>query len=210
LALFSEFVSEALDLWDYRRRVSDSYARVRRGGAGPEAWDRWRQDRDHIFASHPQTPVEDPGRFTGLAYFPHDPRWRITGSFRAEEGPRMEMAHSGEGTTPFRRFGWVDFEIDDHQGRLALYWLDTYGGGVFLPFRDLSNGIDTYGGGRYLLDTAKGADLGHEGDGIVFDFNYAYHPSCVHSPRWSCPLSPPENRLDFAVSAGERLGGDHA
>ncbi|MGH8946946.1 MAG: DUF1684 domain-containing protein, partial [Acidimicrobiia bacterium] len=63
----------------------------------------------------------------------------------------------------------------------------------------------TYGGGRYLLDSAKGADLGSADGSIVLDFNYAYHPSCVHSPRWSCPLSPPENRLDFAVRAGERL-----
>jgi hypothetical protein len=61
------------------------------------------------------------------------------------------------------------------------------------------------GGGRYLLDTAKGADLGHEGIRVVIDFNYAYHPSCVHDRRWSCPLAPPENTLPVAITAGERL-----
>jgi hypothetical protein len=40
---------------------------------------------------------------------------------------------------------------------------------------------------------------------MLLDFKYAYHPSCVYDPRWSCPLSPPENRLSFAVPAGERL-----
>ena len=73
------------------------------------------------------------------------------------------------------------------------------------PFADAGNGDTTYGGGRYLLDTVKGADLGHDGDLIILDFNYAYHPSCVHSNRWSCPLAPATNHLGFAVEAGERL-----
>ena len=57
----------------------------------------------------------------------------------------------------------------------------------------------------YTLDTVRGADLGHDGDRIILDFNYAYHPSCVHDHRWSCPLAPPENRLEVEVRAGERL-----
>jgi uncharacterized protein (DUF1684 family) len=89
--------------------------------------------------------------------------------------------------------------------RLEVLWLDAYGGGIFIPFRDGSNGDATYGGGRYLLDTVKGADLGHESDRIILDFNYAYHPSCVHSYRWSCPLAPPANQLELVVEAGERL-----
>jgi uncharacterized protein (DUF1684 family) len=76
---------------------------------------------------------------------------------------------------------------------------------VFLPFRDATSGRTTYGGGRYLLDTAKGADLGTAGTRVVLDFNFAYHPSCVHSAQWSCPLAPPENHLPVAIEAGERL-----
>ncbi len=57
-----------------------------------------------------------------------------------------------------------------------------------------------------MLDTAKGADLGSAGTGgVVLDFNFAYHPSCVHSSQWSCPLAPPENHLRVAIEAGERL-----
>lgn len=198
-------MSETLHLWDYRRLVSESYGRVRSGGAGEKAWERWRRDRDELFANHPQTPFDDPADFAALTYSPYAPAWRTTGSFTADESHTLEIGHSGEGSTSFRRFGWVDFEVAGNQGRLALYWLDSYGGGVFLPFRDLSNGSATYGGGRYLIDTAKGADLGSDSGRIVLDFNYSYHPSCVYSPRWSCPLSPPENRLAFEVSAGERL-----
>jgi uncharacterized protein (DUF1684 family) len=88
---------------------------------------------------------------------------------------------------------------------LSFYWLNTYGGGVFVPFRDETNGSETYGGGRYLLDTAKGADLGHSGTKVILDFNYSYHPSCAHNEAWSCPLAPAENRLAIPVRAGERF-----
>lgn len=76
---------------------------------------------------------------------------------------------------------------------------------MFLPFRDETNGSETYGGGRYLLDTVKGADLGHRADKVVLDFNFSYHPSCVHDHRWSCPLAPPDNHLAIGIEAGERL-----
>ena len=202
--MLADGVTGNLDLWDYRRQVSDIYARVR-AGQGREAWERWREARDDLFAHHPQTPVEDTKRFSGLRYFPYDPAWRAIGTFVSEEGKTLDVGHSGRGTTSFRRLGTVEFDVAGRSGRFGLYWLTGYGGGVFLPFRDATNGEETYGGGRYLLDAAKGADLGHEGESIVLDFNYAYHPSCVHSSRWSCPLAPPENRLDFPVTAGEML-----
>ena len=66
-------------------------------------------------------------------------------------------------------------------------------------------GTDSYGGGRYLLDTAKGADLGAAGDSIVLDLNFLYHPSCRYSPAWTCPLAPAGNTLPAAVHAGERM-----
>ena len=51
----------------------------------------------------------------------------------------------------------------------------------------------------------QGADLGIVGSEMLLDFNYAYNPSCAYDERWSCPLSPPENRLPFAVNAGEKI-----
>lgn len=115
------------------------------------------------------------------------------------------ISHSGAGATTFSRIGRVEFELGDWTQGLDVFWLDAYGGGIFIPFRDATNGTTTYGGGRYLLDTVKGADLGSTGDRLILDFNYGYHPSCVHSSRWSCPLSPPENTLTIEVTAGERM-----
>ena len=198
-------MSEALDLWDFRRRVHEIYRLVRKGGAGPGPWTDWVAARDALFASHPQSPIEDRESFTGLAYFDYDPQWRTTGRFTPVDDQSAILDHSGEGSTRFTKIGTVEFELAAQECGLDVLWLDAYGGGIFLPFRDDSNGDATYGGGRYLLDTVKGADLGHDDDRIVLDFNYSYHPSCVYSHRWSCPLAPPANRLSLAVAAGERL-----
>lgn len=198
-------MSHTLDLLDYRRQVSELYARARAGGSDPEAWVSWRSARDRLFKNHPQSPVEDRSEFSGLDYFPHDSAWRFQGRFIPGADEAQVVGHSGEGSTRFIRVGAVSFIVGGERHSLEVLWLDAYGGGVFIPFRDLTNGDQTYGGGRYLLDTVKGADLGHVGEEMVLDFNYAYHPSCVHSPQWSCPLAPPQNRLDLAVTAGERL-----
>jgi uncharacterized protein len=88
---------------------------------------------------------------------------------------------------------------------VSVFWLEVYGGGVFVPLRDASNGDSTYGGGRYVLDTAKAADLGGSRGRLTVDLNFAFHPSCVHDPRWSCPLAPADERLEVPVLGGERL-----
>jgi len=197
----------SLALWDYRRRVADLYADIR-GTADPTAaWVHWKAQRNWLFASHEMSalPVEERAEFAGLPYFPYDPAFRIVAAIEPAPETTLMVAHSGEGSTPARAFGRAHFRWEDDEHMLTLYWLEEYGGGVFLPFRDATNGGATYGGGRYLLDTAKGADLGWDGSQIVLDFNFGYHPSCVHDPRWSCPLAPPGNRLTAAITAGERV-----
>ncbi len=89
-------------------------------------------------------------------------------------------------------------------GTLDAWWLRQYGGGLFVPLRDATAGTLSYGGGRYLLDTAKGADLGTEDGRIVVDLNFAYQPSCAYDPAWACPLAPPGNVVRAAVPVGER------
>ena len=92
---------------------------------------------------------------------------------------------------------------------VVLWWLDQYAGGLFLPLRDGTAGRESYGGGRYLLDTAKGADLGstgeHGGGRLVLDLNFLYHPSCRYDDAWLCPLAPPDNTVAARVEAGERM-----
>jgi uncharacterized protein len=56
----------------------------------------------------------------------------------------------------------------------------------------------------------KSADLGGHDGHLEIDLNFAYHPSCVHDPSWSCPLAPPGERVDLPIEAGERLDDDRA
>jgi uncharacterized protein (DUF1684 family) len=127
-------------------------------------------------------------------------------SFGAGFGSLLLPISTG-GEQSFTRIGFVDVPFAAGSRRLGLYWMAGYAGGLFLPFRDGTNGAATYGAGRYLLDGAKSADLGPGAapNTLVLDFNFAFQPSCAFDPKWACPLSPPENRLDIRIEAGERL-----
>lgn len=198
--------SITLDLWDYRRSMSDLYGQVRQ--MEPVAgWSHWAATRDELFRTHSQSPLPASNRatFPGLDYWQYDPDLRITATVEPVPATEIHVSHSGAGSTPARTFGRARFRLGSFNGALTLYWLEDYGGGVFVPFGDETNGTETYGGGRYLLDTAKGADLGHARRSVTLDFNFSYHPSCVYDSRWSCPLSPTGNRLSIPIRAGERL-----
>jgi len=194
-----------LTLLDWRRRIAEIYTEVRaRLLRDPiDAHSYWHEHRNDLFRSHPQSPLHADARprFPGLRCFTYDARFAFTAAIRPLPEKRFDVDTSTGSKIRFVRFGAVDLPL----GTLEVMWLDTYGGGVFLPFRDATSGATTYGGGRYLLDTAKGADLGVRGSELVLDFNFAYHPSCVHDSVWTCPLAPPENRLSAAIVAGERM-----
>lgn len=195
----------SLSLLDWRRRVAALYSDVRNTSGGDDAANataRFRAGRDDLFRGHTDSPLRPARRhaFRGLPYAPYDPAVRFVATVDDVAPERLLVDRSDGQTVPFTRFGRVELPI----GTLDVFWLETYGGGVFLPFRDATAGTTTYGGGRYLLDTAKGADLGGDAGTLVLDFNYAYHPSCFYDPeRWGCPLAPASNWLDVRVDAGE-------
>jgi uncharacterized protein (DUF1684 family) len=230
----SEAELDRIELADWRRQVSDLYAEVRATAAtDPEAaWNRWRAVRESLYREHPQSPVPAAQRAGfGAHHWPYDPALRFElpvvseETAAAEAGPApvaglgtelgagfggfgsLLLPISTGGEQSFTRIGFIDVPFPAGERRLGLYWMAGYAGGLFLPFRDATNGTETYGAGRYLIDAAKSADLG--GDmarrTLILDFNFAFQPSCSFDPRWSCPLSPPENRSDIRIEAGERL-----
>jgi uncharacterized protein len=205
-----ERLRETWELLDWKRRIFDLYSEVRGHSEPRAAWELWRTARDGMFATHPQSPLPEGQRasFTGLDLFDYDPAYRVRGTVSRAEPEGYQMPTSGDSTMGFTRVGVCAFNLAETDLQLELYWLDAYGGGLFLPFRDATSGSETYGAGRYLYDTVKGADLGTDldesGGTIVLDFNFAYNPSCAYDPRWVCPLAPAPNRLDVAVQAGEK------
>jgi len=199
-------VDDALSLADWRRRIFELYRDARKAPDPAAARSRWRAARDELFAGHPQSPLPAGERegFTGLEYFDYDPSARVLATIEPLEPATLEIATSGEEPFRFTRFGTAGFELGGEALALELYWLEGYGGGLYVPFADATSGHETYGAGRYVLDTIKGADLGVDDDRLVLDFNFSYNPSCAYDPRWVCPLAPPANRLAVAVRAGER------
>ena len=195
-----------LELLDWKRSVFELYAAVRGHSDGADGWKMWRAGRDDLFGHHAQSPIPEEERtaFSGLDYFDYDPALRVTGNSRATETAHFEIPTSGDETMGFTRIGETIFHLGGQELSLEMYWLDGYGGGLFVPFADATSGEETYGAGRYLLDTVKGSDLGSEGNRLILDFNFAYNPSCSYDPRWVCPLAPPANRLQVPVRGGEK------
>jgi hypothetical protein len=186
--------------------VFDLYARVRASPDPAAGWRLWRGVRDDLFRTHTQSPLPlgDRPSFPGVDYYPYDPALRVLADVAPARSESLRIAGSAGSTVHFTRFGLAGFDLGGGPRTLELYWLEGYGGGVFLPFNDETTGHETYGGGRYLLDTVKGADLGMEAGRLVLDFNFAYNPSCSYDGRWACPLAPAANTLDLAVRGGER------
>jgi uncharacterized protein (DUF1684 family) len=195
-----------LDLVDWRRRVGDLY-RI----SGQDALGRFRKARDELFRTHPQSPIEPDERasFKGLRYFDADPAYRVTARVEPGDGSELAIDTGGDdGAIRYRRVGKLAFELAGQACNLTILSLIQYAGGLFVPFRDLTSRRETYGGGRYLFDTAKDTDalvleIKPGSRDVVIDFNFAYNASCAYSPRWACPLAPPENHLRVPVRAGE-------
>ncbi|MBA3868286.1 MAG: DUF1684 domain-containing protein [Anaerolineae bacterium] len=199
-----------LDLLDYRHKIFDLYRDIHAAGADPAGRDHFQRVKDDIFLTHPQSALntEQQAAFTGLEYYDYDPAYRVTAKVDLNVEPEtLTIELEGDGRFSYRRFGQVTFTLPTGTGHLSLFWINGYGGGIFLPFGDATNRHTTYGAGRYLYDTIKGADLGATLDSLVLDFNYAYNPSCAYNERWVCPLAPRENRLDFPIPVGEKVWG---
>ncbi len=207
--------SHGLTLLDWRRTVHQLYAAVRASSEPATAHALWTEMRDDLFRRHPQSPLassdrfESPDDFAGLPVAPYDAAWRFEAAVDTDVEPAaIAVPTATDGAVPFERVGVVRLP---NVGSLDVWALRSYGGGIFVPFRDRTAGVSTYGAGRYLIDTVKGADLGgaidlHTGQGtLVLDFNFAYHPSCAYDPAWVCPLAQPGNVLDVVIPVGESL-----
>lgn len=193
---------------DWRRRVFALYQEVRSAaatGSPALAHAHWRTERDRLFAHHPASPLPAHVRssFTSLAVAAYNPDFRFEAIIDDDgAGQLMEVRTGTDGIVPFERLGTVTL---DGVGRLALWRLRSYGGGLFLPLRDGSSGASggSYGGGRYVLDTIKGAHLGERDGRLIIDLNFAYNPSCAYDESWACPLPGPDNRVDVSIPVGE-------
>ena len=174
-----------------------------------DAVEGFRLDKDEFFKTQAGSPIPEAERsaFTGLPYYPVDEALvfenRVLEPYTGDEPSNFQIPTSDGQLRPAHRAGVLRLEIDGEPRQLTAYTFDGGDGeSLFVPFLDQTSGTETYGAGRYL-------DLEPEEDGTyALDFNLAYHPSCVYDIKFSCPLTPAENRLPVRIEAGERLAPD--
>lgn len=174
-------------------------------------WTEWTAARDSLFASEASPlAARERGAFRGLPYFPYDTALAVAAALvPAVSTDTVGFPTSTGELRPMVRAGQLVFSAGGVERRLVAYTpvgpeaaLGSRAPALFVPFRDATSGRATYGGGRYLdLDVAPSGRY-------ALDFNRAYHPYCVYSEAYSCPLPPAENTLALAVEAGERLRPD--
>jgi uncharacterized protein (DUF1684 family) len=145
-------------------------------------------------------------KILSLDYYPVNERWIKHVQFVKDKGKPFEMPTSTDRLPRYRRVGYVDFQHEGESHRLTLYKnLDLvdpeYKYYYFLPFKDLSAPSETYGAGRYieLYQNIKKEKT------FTIDFNTAFNPYCAYSYRYSCPITPEENHVDFRIEAGEKV-----
>ena len=171
-------------------------------------------DRDSInthFADPVKTQLieDDLASFTGLHFYEADEKFAIPARFESiSRAPIEEFATTTTRMAKYRAKGYLHFEYEGKEYQLKVYEnamyasRPDYDGSLFLPFTDVTNGKESYGGGRYLDFNIR------KMDNVVIDFNRSYNPYCAYDPKYSCPIPPEENDLDFAVTAGVKKWHD--
>ncbi|HNX49163.1 MAG TPA: DUF1684 domain-containing protein [Thermoanaerobaculaceae bacterium] len=152
-----------------------------------------------------ELPAARQASFGGLRFYPHDPAYRLRAVVQAQPSPIALTLTTSDGTArPARRVGSARLRFPAGEGTLALYTLDDAADDhLFVPFRDTGAGRDTYGAGRYVEAKLLAGGV------VELDFNRAYNPDCAYGIAASCPITPAENTLPFAVSAGEMMPAGH-
>ena len=137
-------------------------------------------------------------KFAGLQYWLGGRDWQVPAKFIAHPaGKTLPIANIIGTTDEIPNPGAVEFQRGGKTYRLEA--LDQGEGTLFLVFADRTSGHGSYGAGRFI-----DAPMPDKQGRLVIDFNQSYNPPCAFTPFATCPLPPPENRLDLAVEAGEK------
>ncbi len=157
-----------------------------------------RGDRFAVRAKDSESPTLK--KFAGMQYFPINPELHFEGRLIPDVKKIPILNVLGE-TEMEESPGFVEFSYKGTHYRLRPIY---EGKTLYFLFKDLTNKDLTYQAGR-MLNTPLPVN-----GKVDLDFNRSYNPPCTFTPYATCPLPPQENRLPFAVNAGEkRYGSGH-
>lgn len=171
---------------------------------------RHNENQEFADSSHSPLTTEDLQNFSSLNWFPIDTNFIVWARLElSPDSEPFELATTTERKPLYRQYGILHFSLGDSIYAIPIYQNlgliknPIYQDYLFFPFTDLSNSFGTYGGGRYLDVRIP------VGDSILLDFNRAYNPYCAYNERYSCPIPPRENHIDFEIRAGVRYEVSH-
>lgn len=165
---------------------------------------RHRSRKDQFLATDPHSPLPPAARdgFDGLDYFPPNEALRFELELREfDEAESVTVETTRDGSQSFREWGEFEFDVGGETVTLTAFRHAPDEDGLWVPFRDETNGESTYPAGRYL--DLEGDDRLDDGRWVL-DFNRAYSPFCAFDDSYECPLIPRENWLDVPIRAGEK------
>ena len=137
-------------------------------------------------------------KFANLDYWDPDQNWRIHAKFVPHPpGTTLQIGTIIGTVENMANPGALQFQRDGKSYTIEA--LDEGGEGLSLIIADRTSGHETYGAGRYL-DVSRPDASGN----VTIDFNRAYNPPCAFTSFATCPLPPNQNRLDLAITAGEK------
>jgi len=160
-------------------------------------------------ASKSPLKTKDLKNFKGLDFFKIDSTFIVTAKLtKIVNAPTFEMATTTDRKPLYKEYGILNFTLNEKDFELTIYQSqddlsdEKYKDYLFLPFTDNTSGEDSYGGGRYMdvLITDEKPD-----GTIKLNFNNTYNPYCAYNEKYSCPLTPRKNHLDFEIKAGVKI-----
>jgi uncharacterized protein (DUF1684 family) len=136
--------------------------------------------------------------FEPIPYFDINPEFRFKARFKPHPpGTKMDVLNIISIVEKMDNPGTVTF---DYQGKsYTMEAIDEGDHRLFFVFADRTSGHESYAAARFVYAAYPGAD-----GTTILDFNKTYDPPCAFTPYATCPLPPAQNRLDFAVRAGEK------
>ena len=136
-------------------------------------------------------------KLQSIPSYPISSEWIKTAEYIPfEVSQQVEVANMVGGTDSYEVPGKIVFKHKRKSYELLPF---KAGKGFFIIIGDLTSAIETYASGRYMY-----VDAPDENNNLSLDFNKAYNPPCAFTEFATCPLPPEENRLDLAITAGEK------
>lgn len=174
-----------------------------------DQFENFKAEMNNSFKDSTQSPLlkEDLLKFYALNFFEYNPAFRVNAIIIMDTtGQEFGMITSTSRRPKYRKFGTVNFKLNDEKFSIPLYQnMDLrsdslHADYLFMPFTDLTNNEETYGGGRYLDLKIQRSDT------LIIDFNLCYQPYCAYNHKYSCPIPPAENFINKSITAGVKNG----